>query len=72
MTLLHSYPVGQRVELNQLGRDIYRRRHPLRDPYPSGTVVGRGRKLNTIRVRIDARARPETFPARYWRPILKP
>lgn len=72
MTLLHSYPVGQTVELSDLGRHVWRLRHPLRTPNPTGIVSGYGRKPNTIRVRVTFHTHPETYPARYWRPILNP
>ena len=70
MTLLHCFPAGTAVELCQLGRNVWRLRHPRRTPCPTGVVVGRGRQPGTIRILVTGHARPETFKARYWQPIL--
>ncbi len=68
MTLLHSYPVGTRVELNLLGRECLGRRARH---WSTGTVVGQGREENRIRVLRDYTRRPVTTPARYWRPLTR-
>lgn len=68
MTLLHSYPIGQPVQLSTLGKEFYYFKHPKRPRNPRGVVIAHGvRKAGTIRVQIEGVASAETFPARYWK-----